>query len=181
MHWWKSITLNVFASVNHKAPLLTLTVSSVIFLSILVAAYWLSRCKNTCRRGKQQLTRLKWPQDSISYSHPIACTSKQPDFKALCAAATLPLYLKLATLTMETWDSQNIIFVLEKGQQSLQVLCYKSGSSWLWMWAVEANSVWTETDGKCSYFLRPEDAGSHNASPHKALTFYLMLHNPFLE
>lgn len=83
-----------------------------MFLSILVAAYWLSRCRNTCRRGKQQLTRLEWPQDSISFSHPIACTSKKARFEALCAAATLPLYLKLATLTMDTWYSQNIIFVL---------------------------------------------------------------------
>lgn len=115
---------------------LTLTVSSVMFLSILVAAYWLRRCRNTWEGGKkkkQQLTPLNRPP-GLNYVlasdrfSPSKGQIEKARFEALCAAATFGCPSKLH-ITMDTWYTRNPICTLVEKRKKKSTIIAAHGVS----------------------------------------------------
>lgn len=135
-----------------------------MFLSILVAAYWLRRCRNTWEGGKkkkQQLTPLNRPP-GLNYVlasdrfSPSKGQIEKARFEALCAPATFGCPSKLH-ITMDTWYTRNPICTLDekrkKKHNNCSAWCFKGDVKWLGTGAGGANGVWIEMDGKCSFFL----------------------------
>lgn len=161
-----------------------------MFLSILVAAYWLRRCRNTWSGAGKKKATVNTFEVALGLNYALASDrvylqqdKQKARFEASSAAATLGCQSKLLTITMDTRYTRNSIVALDEEKHNNCSAWYFKGSvKCVGVGAAEANGC-VNWDGWEALVLSsaPEGDVSQAASLHKPSTTRLTLQGALWE